>query len=294
MMSELHAIREKHYQKTKTAPATERNRLVRFLSSYGYRLVPTKRGTRKLVRRSKWSAESVDASDILDRSDMERPRSPSELFAWVTAKCDELGATPEAKAFARSGALLPKKFYEEVYPLALFAQHEFGGRDAVLVQPNFDNDNFDGRITVGTGAVRKKTIFVEVTSAKDGHDESRRMEVLGRRGHVSLTGPVFSSGRKGSPNRRVHVKMKAVRHLAVLEDYLAIVKARLEDKARSRYGKDHTLVVVVDDYLPLRESSDVNRLRKAAASWLPELRLDFGRVVFLGIAGNLFLSFDVW
>ncbi len=53
MMSELHDIREKHYQKTKAAPATERNRLVSFLSSYGYTLVPTKRGTRKLIRSSK-------------------------------------------------------------------------------------------------------------------------------------------------------------------------------------------------------------------------------------------------
>ena len=58
MMNELHAIREKHYQQTKSAPATRRNhrngnRLINFLSSYGYQLVPTKRGTRKLVRRSK-------------------------------------------------------------------------------------------------------------------------------------------------------------------------------------------------------------------------------------------------
>ena len=58
MMSELHDIREKHYQQTKSAPATKRNhrngnRLIRFLSSYGYQLVQTKRGTRKLVRSSK-------------------------------------------------------------------------------------------------------------------------------------------------------------------------------------------------------------------------------------------------
>ena len=57
MMSELHTIREKHDQQTKSALATKRNyrrdnRLASFLSSYGYTLVPTKRGTRKLVRRS--------------------------------------------------------------------------------------------------------------------------------------------------------------------------------------------------------------------------------------------------
>ncbi len=55
MMSELHEIREKHYQEAKSSPARERNRrkenrIAQFLSSYGYQLVPTRRGTRKLVR----------------------------------------------------------------------------------------------------------------------------------------------------------------------------------------------------------------------------------------------------
>jgi len=220
---------------------------------------------------------------------MERSRRPSELLAWVTVKCRELGATPDAKAFARSGALLPKKFYEELRPLAIFADREFPGRDDVLIQPNLDNDNFDARITVGRGS---KTIFVEITYAKDGYDESRRMEVLSREGSVSLTGPVSSSGRKGSPNRKVHVESEARSHLVAREEYLAIVRKRLEDKARSRYGNDHVLVVAVDDYLPLRESSDFDYLRAAAESWFPTLGLDFGRVVLLGVAGQLFISFE--
>ena len=232
----------------------------------------------------------MDASRILDRHDMERSRRPSELLAWVTAKCKELGATPDANAFARSGALLPKKFYEEVRPLAIFADREFPGRDDVLVQPNLDNDNFDARITVGSGS---RTIYVEITYAKDGYDESRRMEVLSREGSVSWTGPVSSSGRMGSPNRKVHVESEARSHLVALEEYLAIVRKRLEDKARSRYGKDHVLVVAVDDYLPLRESSDFDHLRAAAESWFATLGLDFGRVVFLGVAGQLFMSFDL-
>lgn len=84
----------------------------------------------------------MDASHIFDRSDMERPRCPSELFAWVMGKCTELGATPEAKTFARSGAPLPKKFYEEVYPLAFFAEREFAGRDDVLGRVN-TTETFD-------------------------------------------------------------------------------------------------------------------------------------------------------
>lgn len=55
MMSELHAIREEHYLKSKALPLSERSRRMgekenTFLFSYGYKLVPTKRGTRKLVK----------------------------------------------------------------------------------------------------------------------------------------------------------------------------------------------------------------------------------------------------
>ncbi len=223
---------------------------------------------------------------------MERPRRPSELFKWVMEKCSELGATSDAKAFARSGAVLSKKFYDEVYPLAIFAEREFSGRDDVLVQPNLENDNFDGRITVGTGS-DARAIFVELTYAKDGYDESRRMEVLCRQGHVNLTGPVSSSGRKGWPNRKVHVENEAASHLAMLETYLAIVRERLKEKARSHHGGDHVLVVAVDDHLPLRQPSDIDQLHNATTSWLSELSLDFGRLVFIGIAGNLYLSYDL-
>lgn len=231
----------------------------------------------------------MDASRILERHDMERQRSPSELLAWVTAKCNELGATPDAKAFARSGALLPKKFYEEMRPLAIFANREFAGRDDVLVHPNLGNDNFDARITVGDS----RTIFIEITYAKDGYDESRRMEVLSRDGSVCLTGPISSSGRKGSANRKVHVESEARSHVAALEEYLAMIKKRLEEKARSRYGKHHVLVVAVDDYLSLLESSDFDHLLATAKSWFPTLALDFSRVVFLGVAGHHFMSFDL-
>lgn len=234
----------------------------------------------------------MDSSHILSRSDMAQPRNPSEFHKWVMAKCSELGATDAAKAFARSGAVLPKKFYDEVFPLAIFVEREFADRGDVLVQPNLDNDNFDGQITVGTGR-NAKTTFVEITYAKDGYDESLRMEALCRNGHVSLTGPVSSSGRKGWPNRKVHVEDEAISHLAMLENYLTIVRQRLKEKTRSCHGNDHILVVAVDDYLPLRAPPDIDALRSAASSWLSELALDFGRVVFVGIAGNLYLPYDL-
>lgn len=54
MMGELHDIRAKHDQEATSSPATAQprrraRRIAKLLSAYGYQLVPTKRGTRRLV-----------------------------------------------------------------------------------------------------------------------------------------------------------------------------------------------------------------------------------------------------
>jgi hypothetical protein len=233
----------------------------------------------------------MSTAHILEASDMTRPRSPAELHTWVLAKCEQLSATPEAKLFARSGRL-PKKFYDEIYPLALFAKREFGGNPNDLVEPNLGNDNFDARIRIGLSA-EEIVISVEITYAINGHDDSLRMEVLQQQGHVSLTGKVSSSGRRGSTARSVSIDDDAVDHAEMVKGHLLLIEERLRAKAIPRYGQTHILVVAVDDYLPLRDSADWEKLNTLAQALLLELRLDFGRVVFVGVAGRLFLSYDV-
>src|SRR6266545_30808 len=152
------------------------------------------------------------AESILNVTDMTQARTPKEFVAWAERKGSELGATAEAKSFARSGAPLAKKFYDEIFPLARFVAHEYAKCEDVLIQPNLDNDNFDARVMLGNGRERQN-VFLEITCAKDGYDMSLRMEVLAREGGVFLTGPVTHSGRKGSPDRRVAVEPCAVDHL---------------------------------------------------------------------------------
>ena len=228
---------------------------------------------------------------ILDASDMAQARTPAEFVAWVGRKGDELSATEEAKVFARSGALLVKKFYDEIFPLARFVAIEYAGRNDVLVQPNLGNDNFDAHVTLGNCGERQN-VFIEVTYAKDGYDLSLRMEVLAREGYVCVTGPVTCSGRKGFPDRRVSVEPFAADHLKALENYFVLVKERLQAKTKVQYGKSHILIVAVDDYLVLSEDSDWPRFTAFADALLPKLSLDFSRVVFVGVAGRLFHSLN--
>lgn len=234
----------------------------------------------------------MQPSPILDAADMIRARSPEDLRAWVIQKCKELGQSPEARALSQSGATLAKKFHDEIFPLSVYAEREYQGQERVLVEPNLGNDNFDAKVTVFRGA-QAQTTFIEITCAKDGYDESLRMEVLVKEGGVFMTGPITKSGRRGAPNRLVKVTPEVASHTESLERYIQRIEKTVERKSRTKYGPQHTLLVAVDDYLALVQDSDWPLLAERAQSWLRRLQLDFGRVVFLGNSGGLFLPYNL-
>jgi hypothetical protein len=233
----------------------------------------------------------MEATIFLDATDMAKARTPMEFVAWVKQKGNALSSTVEARAFAKSGAPLAKKFFDELFPLARFVAHEYIGRNDVLIRPNLDNENFDAHVTVGNDRTRQD-VFLEVTYAKDGYDLSLRMEVLEREGFVSLTGPVTVSGHKGSPNRRVTVTPLVVDDddLEPIKKYFSLVEERLRAKSEMQYGNKHILVVAVDDYYVLAQDSHWPLFRAFVVELLPTLALNFPRVVFVGMAGRLFLS----
>lgn len=233
----------------------------------------------------------MDPASILEAADMQRSRTPAELREWVEGICRAFAASDVAKAYGRSGARLPKKFFDEIYPLSLLATHEYADRVDVRVTPSLDNDNFDARIDI-EGPTGTLTRFVETTFAKDGYDDSLRMEALTREGHVFMTGTVTVKGRRGTPDREVRVEPMAVKHSIALERYLALVEERVAAKADVSYGATHTLLVAVDDYLPLHEDDDWSLLRERAQGWLARYTLDFGRVAFVGVSGKRTLLLD--
>jgi hypothetical protein len=208
------------------------------------------------------------------------------LHAWVRAKGEELSETPAARAFARSGDRLAKKFHDEARPLALFAWCEFGDRSDVKVKPNLGNENFDGTISFTDGS----KLFVEITYAKNGYDDSLRMEVQAREGHVNALAPVTVVGTRHSPNRRVQVPNEAVRCDVTRNEHLSYVVNCLKTKAAATYGPRHILVLVVDDYIPFHNEQDVKILDMLVTQLLRSLSLDFGRLVILGASGQLLIS----
>jgi hypothetical protein len=233
----------------------------------------------------------MDASMILDASDMSAARQVANFVAWVKRKAEELSARPEAKSFARSGAQLPKKFYDVLYPLALFVEHEFTAAPNAVVTPNLGNDNFDATVFFGDSI---DTLYIEITRAKDGYDESLRDEVLTREGSVCVTGPIQKvEGRRGAPDRIVEVENEAISHEVLLRKHLSLVVAAVRAKANRVYGKHHLLLLVIDDYLPFCMESDHRALHALITGALLSFDLDFMRLVVLGISGELVLSYQL-
>lgn len=228
--------------------------------------------------------------NILKQADMESVRTPSELRAWVNTKTIQLSQTEEGKKYARSGASLPKKLWEEVRPLSLFALQRYGSRADVKCTPNLGNENFDGRIDFEDP--NTQSIYVEITYAKDGYDENLRFEVMNQEGAVNLWGCTLVSGTKAAGNRKVYVaddpEESRVDHNKIRQCALEIVRERLVAKDSKIYGINYELVVVIDDHLPFRTGEDQRVLEKYARSVICGANLDFRNIFLLGSSGSYF------
>ena len=230
---------------------------------------------------------------ILTAEDIESPRGSGEFLAWVDAKSREL-RSPVMREFTRSGTGLAKKFFEESRPLALFIDKEFHGRSDIQVSPRLGNQNFDAEI-----ASPDYTLRVEITYAKDGYDESLRLEVLSKEGAVNWLAPIRKvSGLRHSPDRSIDIpddpddeRNVAVRHDKTVEKHLNLVRERVAGKANRQYGSHYILLVVVDDYVAFRKIRDIEKLDGLVYKELLTRPLDFQRIVFIGANGGLHRSY---
>jgi hypothetical protein len=232
----------------------------------------------------------MDHLHILTAGDITIPRTPGKFFAWASHKNNQLSVTPETQRYTWSGADLPKKFKNEIWPLALFVANEFSETPDALVTPNLSNDNFDASVAFGKDHSK---IFIEITQAIDGYDLALRMEVLLRDGFVPLTGPISKLGRRGAPDRAVKATLLTEDHSDRCAKHLSFVEAAVTRKAGRQYGENFILLVVVDDYLGFADKYDHAKLSDLVTSKLLLPNLDFMRLVIFGRSGNLKLVYQL-
>ena len=225
-----------------------------------------------------------DPRKILKQEDMETPRRPHDLCKWVEERLSELAGSKESRIYARSGVRLPKKLMEELRPLCLFASQRFKSEDVTCV-PNLGNENFDAQILFADPS--KAPIYVELTYAKDGYEERLRVDVLNERGSVNAIGKVSAVGTKAARNQHVEVENEAFDHGSIVNAALSLLKNRLRGKSGKKYGPQHVLVIVVDDYIAFRSEKDKAVLRDCAIAQTIDLSMDFGAIYLLGASGRL-------
>ncbi len=111
------------------------------------------------------------------------------------------------------------------------------------------------------------------------------MEVLNCKGRVNALGEVTSSGTRNT-GHHIEVLDEAVPRSRIVEKHQRLIIARIKAKARKKYGPDHILVVVFDDFVGFRSDQEIADLKSSIASEIDLSTLDFRSLYLLGFSGK--------
>lgn len=180
---------------------------------------------------------------VLNKCEIEEPRSPDRLFAWVRGIYECFGETQEGRsAFRlRQGPLL-KEFLDEVWPLASYAHLFYAGREDVLFQPVLGNQSHDALVLDSNS--RGVLSHVEITTALDGgvgYQECLRTLHLEQYGHAPLTGAAFARDPATRAVQKVDSDMVA--HNEARDAELDQIRQAVHRKADKSYPAGAILVV---------------------------------------------------
>jgi hypothetical protein len=238
--------------------------------------------SKTLTRRFDPASSKVE--ELLAFLELARPRTPDELAAVAAEVGRAFDESQELKKMSHPPRLW-KKYIEEVLPLTHLAQHFFPGRQDVQCRPILsDSGNHDAIITLPDGA-KTTSLFVEFTCAKDGHEDSLRMEVLKDKGRVNLLGRVTHSGTKKT-RHHIQVQDEVVFRPRILEKHRRLIIDCLRAKSVKKYSPNHILVVVFDDHAGIRSERDMADLKSYLESEMDLAELNFRGVYLLGSSGK--------
>jgi len=200
----------------------------------------------------------------LNTTDLERPRTQAELRAWVDDLHRKFGQTQEGKRAVRlNHGDLVKRFKEEVWPLALFADAFYKGRADVLLKPVIGNQSYDALIL--EASAHKVLHHLQVTQSFDGYQNYLCMLHLVEHGRAPVTGVMLQKD-KGT-GRVPETRPEAVRHDLLLLQTFEAIHAAVRRKSPMRYESDTSLIVEFQDN-HIQTKSDRRALDKFARSTL--------------------------
>lgn len=219
---------------------------------------------------------------IVTPAEMQAPRRVSELERWLESVSNRFDALPPEKIEAvRLGGFGSKRYFGEAVPIARFAIGYYGSSPAVTVQHVLGNQPFDAQVIDERDPVGPLR-FIEVTESIDGGAEALRMEKLNREGATPAYGRIEADGPK---HRRGEIRTESIAHSrdALREQELVRIERAVAAKTTKRYPDGTALVVLADDFVPLRDDEDWAVLDRFVETRLLPITRQFA---VLGVVGR--------
>jgi hypothetical protein len=222
---------------------------------------------------------------ILTQQELETPRSAAEMLAWVDGAHARFN-TKSLRVAARSGKHFADILVLEARPMALFAYRYYSASSQVIIRHVIGDQNYDGIVEDNRGTpdcIR----YIEVTTTLKTYEDSLRMELLNKQGHVAAYGPVKAQGPR---HNRISISAEGIarEHSSIRADHLSLVHNVVDRKSKKEYNAQTALVVAVDDSVAFSKPDDVCALDDLANSTL--LPLLTGNFCLLALEGDAGLN----
>ena len=223
----------------------------------------------------------------LTNTDLEQPRTQAELRKWVDDLHRRFGQTNEGKRAVRlNRGKLVKKFKEEIWPLALFADAFYRGRSDVLFKPVIGSQRYDAQL-VEAGHPQH---YLEITQAFDGHQNHLRMVHLDEHGRAPVTGPKLEKDEASGSVRETWPE--AIRHEHLLARTFAAIQEAVRRKSLKPYGPHTSLIVEIEDD-HIHSESDRRTLNDIAHSTLVPTAARFAALYLVSDRERLAFKYEI-
>lgn len=224
---------------------------------------------------------ALDVDTLLLDADFETERTAMELIAWF----EERRSAIHGCLMANEPALLHrgrfKRFYEELYPFALWLGHVHLHRQDVIscLNPSASADRDYDAVVKDCATEPPTVMYVQLTTTTFDHNESRRMKKFVKEKLVPAYGPSD--------------ELVLLTHEEMLDEAFGKIERAIERKVHFSYGPDHVLVVCFDDFMWFGTDDDRAGLTSFVTARLPSWRLNVATLYIVGISGRTFLTFPM-
>lgn len=219
------------------------------------------------------------------KEDIEKEKSPSELYEWVSSTFDNFKTKEEMTSLRMLTYPEIKVFIEESYPLAHFCNHFFSKDKSVKISQKVGSQSYDAKIEGHSNLEH-----IEITNAINGYDERFRNAELDSNGSAPAVGGITVIGTKASGKQTVEFESIAVSHDEIKEEQKKMILEIVIKKSKINYPSNTMLIVAFSDNISFSTAEDISELRLFLNEVLSPKIDNFVGLSLVGYSGKVFLS----